>query len=72
VISRQKALWQQHDRVVNLLSTRLQSEQQAKTEVQHAYQAETTKRAEKEALLETMQTTLTTQTIQLCQTGTSP
>ena len=58
-------LWQQHDRVVNLLSTRLQSEQQAKTELQHAYQAETAKRAEKEALLETMQSTLATQTIQL-------
>ena len=58
-------LWQQHDRVVNLLSTRLQSEQQAKTELQHAYQAETAKRAEKEALLETMQSTLSTQTIQL-------
>ena len=60
-----EGLWQQHDRVVNLLSTRLQSEQQAKTELQHAYQAETAKRAEKEALLETMQATLASQTIQL-------
>ncbi len=58
-------LWQQHDRVINLITTRLQSEQQAKTELQQSYQAETVKRAEKEALLETLQTTLATQTGQL-------
>jgi hypothetical protein len=58
-------LWQQHDRVINLLTTRLQSEQQAKTELQQSYQAETVKRAEKEALLETVQTTLATQTVQV-------
>ena len=55
-------LWQQHDRVINLIATRLQSEQQAKIELQQSYQAETVKRAEKEALLETLQTTLATQT----------
>ncbi len=60
-----EGLWQQHDRVINLLTTRLQSEQQAKTELQQSYQAETIKRAEKEALLETLQTTLATQTSQL-------
>ena len=60
-----EGLWQQHDRVINLITTRLQSEQQAKTELQQSYQAETVKRAEKEALLETLQTTLATQTSQL-------
>ena len=49
-----EGLWQQHDRVINLITTRLQSEQQAKTELQQSYQAETAKRTEKEALLETM------------------
>jgi hypothetical protein len=58
-------LWQQHERVINLITTRLQTEQQAKTELQQSYQAETVKRAEKEALLETLQTTLATQTGQL-------
>ena len=60
-----EGLWQQHDRVINLITTRLQSEQQAKTELQQSYQAETAKRAEKEALLETLQSTLATQTSQL-------
>ena len=57
-------LWQQHDRVITLLTTRLQSEQQAKTQLQQSYQAEIVKRAEKEALIETLQTTLATQTSQ--------
>ncbi|HEY5139652.1 MAG TPA: hypothetical protein VIJ25_10115, partial [Methylococcales bacterium] len=60
-----EGLWQQHDRVINLLTTRLQSEQQAKTELQQSYQAESAKRAEKEALLETLQTNLSTKTSQL-------
>lgn len=60
-----EGLWQQHDRVINLLSTRLRSEQQAKTELQQSYQTETAKRAEKEALLETLQTTLATQISQV-------
>ena len=60
-----EGLWQQHDRVINLLTTRLRSEQQAKTELQQAYQAETAKRAEKEALLETLQTTLAAHTGQV-------
>jgi hypothetical protein len=59
-------LWQQHERVITLLTTRLQSEQQAKTQLQQAYQAETVKRAEKELLLDTLQTTLATQTDQVC------
>ncbi len=60
-----EGLWQQHDRVINLITTRLQSEQQAKTELQQSYQAEMAKRVEKEALLETLQSTLATQTSQL-------
>jgi hypothetical protein len=60
-----EGLWQQHDRVINLITTRLQSEQQAKTELQQSYQAETAKRVEKEALLEILQSTLATQTSQL-------
>jgi hypothetical protein len=60
-----EGLWQQHDRVIALLTARLQSEQQAKTELQQSCQVETVKRAEKEALLETLQTTLATQTGQL-------
>lgn len=53
-----EGMWQQHDRVITLLSTRLRGEQQAKNELQHSYQAETAKRAEKEALIETLQTSL--------------
>ena len=60
-----EGLWQQHDRVINLLTTRLQSEQQAKSELQQSYQVEKVIRAEKEALLETLQTTLATQTSQV-------
>jgi hypothetical protein len=58
-------LWQQHDRVINLLTTRLRSEQQAKSQLQQSYQDETVKRVEKEALIETLQTVLATQTSQL-------
>ena len=60
-----EGLWQQHDRVITLLTTRLRSEQQTKTELQQSYQAETVKRAEKEALIEALQTTLVTQTRQV-------
>ena len=58
-------LWQQHDRVINLLSTRLRSEQQAKSELQKSYQAETERCANTEALINTLQTVLETQTSQL-------
>ena len=58
-------LWQQHDSVITLLTTRLRNEQQAKTELQQSYQAETLKRAEIEAVIETLQTTLATQTRQV-------
>lgn len=59
-----EGLWQQHERVITLLTTRLQSEQQAKTQLQQSYQAETVKRAEKETLIETLQTALAAQTSQ--------
>jgi hypothetical protein len=58
-------LWQQHDRVISLLTIRLRNEQQAKTELQQSYQAEAAKRAEKEALLETLQTALANQARQI-------
>lgn len=60
-----ESLWQQHDKVVNLLIERLRTEQKAKAELQQAKQAETAKLAEKDALLEILQSTLTTHTNQL-------
>jgi len=50
-----EGLWQQHDRVINLLTTRLQNEQQAKSEWQQAYQVEKVIRAEKKTILETLE-----------------
>ncbi len=60
-----EGLWQQHDRVTNLLATRLQSEQQAKAQLDQAYQVETLQRKELESLRDTLQTTLVTQQDQL-------
>jgi chromosome segregation ATPase len=57
-------LWQQHDRVIIQLIERLRTEQQAKTELQKTCQAETTKLAEKDALLKALQTTLDAHTNQ--------
>ncbi len=54
-------LWQQHDRVTILLAHRLQTEQQAKAQLDQAYQVETLQRRELEALRDTLQTTLITQ-----------
>ena len=62
-----EGLWQQIDRVISLLTNKLLSEQQAKTQLQQSYQAETVKLAEKEAQFSTLQTTLATQTSQLTQ-----
>jgi hypothetical protein len=62
-----EGLWQQHDRVITLLTTRLRNEQQAKTELQQAYQAETAKRTENEAVIATLQTSLAAQTVQVSQ-----
>ncbi len=60
-----EGVWQQHDRVTNLLATRLQSEQQAKAQLDQAYQVETLQRRELEALRDTLQTTLVSQQDQL-------
>lgn len=51
-------LWQQLNKVITLLTERLRSELQAKTELQKTYQAETAKLAEKEVLLKALQTTI--------------
>jgi hypothetical protein len=59
------SLWQQHDKVITQLIERLRTEQQAKIELQQTYQAETAKLAEKESLLESLQTTLAAHTNQL-------
>jgi hypothetical protein len=58
---RADGLWQQHNRVIALLTNRLRSEQQAKIELQYSYQAEMAKRAEKDTLIEKLQTTLAVQ-----------
>jgi hypothetical protein len=59
------ALWQQHDKVINQLTDRLRTELKTKIELQQTCQAETAKLAEKEALLEVLQTTLAAHTNQL-------
>jgi len=59
------SLWQQHDKVITQLIERLRTEQQAKVELQQTCQAETAKLAEKESLLEALQTTLAAHTNQL-------
>jgi hypothetical protein len=59
------SLWQQHDKVVNQLIERLRSEVQAKAELQQSCQAATSKLAEKETLLNALQSTLDNHTNQL-------
>jgi len=58
-------LWQQHDKVIMQLIERLRTEQQAKTELQQSCQAATAKLAEKESLLNALQSTLDNHTSQL-------
>jgi hypothetical protein len=58
-------LWQQHDRVVTQLASRLRAEQQAKAELQQSYQTEKERRAEKEAAVESLQNTLAEKTLQI-------
>ncbi|MGJ0492713.1 hypothetical protein [Methylobacter sp.] len=60
-----EGLWQQYSAAIAQLTERLRAEQQTKTELQQAYQAETAKLTEKETLLETLQAQLDTQTHQL-------
>jgi len=58
-------LWQQHDKVIMQLIERLRTEQQAKSELQQSCQAATAKLAEKESLLNALQSTLDNHTSQL-------
>lgn len=58
-------LWQQHTKVISQLIERLRTEHQAKIELQQTCQAETAKLAEKDVLLEALQTTLDTHADQL-------
>jgi hypothetical protein len=60
-----EGLWQQHDRVVNLLVTKLVTELQAKAQLQESYQAEKIKRTEYEVVAKSLQATLAVQTEQL-------
>jgi nicotinamide mononucleotide adenylyltransferase len=60
-----EGLWQQYSAAIAQLTERLRAEQQTKTELQQAYQAETAKLTEKETLLETLQAQLDAQTHQL-------
>jgi len=60
-----EGLWQQYSAAIAQLTERLRAEQQAKTELQQAYQSETAKLAEKKTLLETLQAQLDAQTHQL-------
>ncbi len=59
------SLWQQHTKVINQLIERLRSEQQAKKELQQTCQEETAKLAEKEVLLEALQSTMDIHATQL-------
>jgi hypothetical protein len=59
------SLWLQHNKVIAQLIERLRTEMQTKSDLQQACQAETTKLAEKDALLEVLQTTLNTHANQL-------
>lgn len=53
--SKAEGLWQQHERVIALLTTRLRNEQKAKAEAQASFQSEVQKRSEQEALLAQLQ-----------------
>ncbi len=58
-------LWQQHDKVIMQLIERLRIEKQEKLELQQSCQAATVKLAEKESLLNALQSTLNNHTSQL-------
>jgi hypothetical protein len=60
-----ESLWQQFDRTINLLITRLRNEQQAKAELQEAFQTETIKSTENEAVISTLQAGIAAQTIKI-------
>lgn len=54
-------LWQHHGKVIDLLTSRMRNELKAKTELKESYEAEKIKRADKEAVIENLQNTLTDQ-----------
>jgi hypothetical protein len=58
-------LWQQHAKVITQLIERLRTEQQTKKELQQTYQTEIAKLAEKEVLVDALQSTLDIHTKQL-------
>ncbi len=60
-----EGLWQQHDRVVNLLVTKLLTEQQVKAQLQESFQAEKIKSTENEVLVKSLQAALVNQSGQL-------
>lgn len=60
-----ESLWQQFDRTIHLFITRLHNEQQAKAELQTAFQAVTLKNTENEAVISTLQAGIAAQTIKV-------
>ena len=60
-----ESLWQQFDRTINLLITRLRNEQQTTVELQAAFQTEILKSAENEAVISTLQAGIAAQTIKI-------
>jgi len=60
-----ESLWQQFDRTINLLITRLHNEQQAKAELQEAFHTETLKSAENGAVISTLQAGIAAQAIKI-------
>jgi len=60
-----ESLWQQLDRTINLLITRLRNEQQAKAELQASLQAESLKSTENVAVISTLQAGIAAQTIKI-------
>lgn len=60
-----ESLWQQFDRTIHLLITRLHNEQQTKAELQAFLQAETLKSTENEVTISTLQTGIAAQTIKI-------
>ena len=60
-----ESLWQQFDRTIHLLITRLHNEQQTKAELQASLQAETLKSTENEVTISTLQTGIAAQTFKI-------
>jgi hypothetical protein len=60
-----ESLWQQFDRTIHLFITRLRNEQQAKAELQEAFQAESLKSTENEAVISKLQAGIAAQTIKI-------